>query len=149
MLIRLNVWKTDGEGKLLLINIKLFRRMSCVDPQQIIHELKNTLNSLEAIETKYYECIDQKHQLQFEIEQIQHRLVSSGKIDGRNEDIRKAQKWLYTADLQEKKRLLEKEEHQLSAKYQHLQRTLHTLQTIANIMIADKELSKKIMLTFK
>lgn len=119
-----------------------------MESQQIIHELKNTLTSLEEIEQQYFSCLEKKHQINYDIEKKQHRLTHGGKIDGKNADIRKAQKWLFTEDLQEKKRNLEAEENLLYAKYMHLQRQLTTLQTIAHLMVTEKELSK-IMFTFK
>mgnify|MGYP001349953916 CR=1 FL=1 len=120
-----------------------------MDSKQIIHELKSTLNQLEKVEKQYCECKKEKQQIQFEIEQTQHLLIIQGKIDGKNQDIRKAQKWVHTKDLQEEKRLIEIKERQLEVQQKHLERKLSTLQTIANIIINDKNQSNQIMLTLK
>lgn len=128
---------------------KIIQEAALVDCQQIIHELKNTLHELEKVETQYFQCKDDKQQIQHEINQIQYQLINNGTIDGSNEDQRKAQKWSHTKKLQAKKRQIENEEQKLKAKYNHLQRKLSTLQTIANITISDKNQAKFIMLTFK
>jgi hypothetical protein len=71
--------------------------------EKITNDLESALLELNEQEKKYYELVAKLNEIDFKLFEKQCELINKGLITGRNREIRDAEMWRHTKELQKEK----------------------------------------------